>query len=146
VEKALRGGDCANEVKDKINASGLKPVRRPAAAALNPRTGRAAEVILLEGRVRRGSDIGPRKSRNDQELAEGLQKTPSPVYPQHAASRARLGQDRLHVYRRADRIRRHQTGYSLRRANRRTQDYINGRLARGEDDVLKHTASVRPAI
>ena len=42
VEKALRGGALWNEVKDKLNASGLSPVRRPAAAALHRPHGRGA--------------------------------------------------------------------------------------------------------
>ena len=35
VEKALRGGALWNEVKDKLNAIGPQPVRRPAAAAVH---------------------------------------------------------------------------------------------------------------
>jgi phosphate transport system ATP-binding protein len=87
VEKALRGGALWNEVKDKLNASGLSLSGGQQQRLCIARTVAVRpEVILFDDRDR---------------------------HPQYAAGRAGLGQDRLHVSWGADRVRRHQQDFHL---------------------------------
>ena len=99
VEKALRGGALWNEVKDKLNASGPQPVRRPAAAALHrPHRGGAARGDPVRRAVLGARSDFDRQGRGiDPGTGRGLHDRHR--HPQHAAGRARLGQDRLHVSR-----------------------------------------------
>ena len=143
VEKALRGGALWNEVKDKLNASGSQPLRRPAAAALHrphrrgaPR-GDPVRRALLGARPdldRQGRGIDPG-------IVGGLHHRHR--HPQHAAGGARLRQDRLHVSRRTDRVRRHQQDLHL--AERSTHPGLHHRPVRLSAEMNKtwlseHTA------
>ena len=66
VEDALRGAALWDEVKDKLNASGLEPVGRAAAAALHrPHASRSSRKSSCStSRVRRSTRSRPPRSRS----------------------------------------------------------------------------------
>jgi phosphate transport system ATP-binding protein len=87
VEKALRGGALWNEVKDKLNASGLSL------------SGGQQQRLCIVRRALFGarSDLDSQDRGVDPGTGGGLHHRDR--HPQHAAGRAGLQQDRLHVSR-----------------------------------------------
>ena len=128
VEKALRGGALWNEVKDKLNASGLSLSGGQQQRLCIARTVAVRpEVILFDEPC---SALDPISTAKIEELIYG---TGGGIHhrhrhPQHAAGGARLRQDRLHVSRRADRVRRHQQDLHL--AERSTHPGLHHRPVR----------------
>ena len=115
VEKALRGAALWNEVKDKLNASGLslsggQQQRLCIARAVAVRP----EVMLLDEPC---SALDPISTAKIEELIDELKERlhDRDRHPQHAAGGARLGLHGLHVSRRDDRVRRRPTRSSPRR-------------------------------
>jgi ABC-type polar amino acid transport system ATPase subunit len=100
VEKALRGGALWNEVKDKLNASGL-----------SLSGGQQQRLCIARTVVGARSDFDRQDRGIDPGTGGGLHHRHR--HPQHAAGGARLGQDRLHVSGRTDRIRRNQQDLHL---------------------------------
>ena len=81
VEKALRGGALWNEVKDKLNASGLVAVRRPAAAALHRAHGRGAARGDLVRRALFGAGSDLDRQDRGTDPRSWRRTTPSPSSP-----------------------------------------------------------------
>ena len=127
VEHALRRAALWDEVKDKLNASGLslsggqqQRLCIARAIAVKP------EVILFDEPC---SALDPISTAKIEELIDELKKRlhDRHRHPQHAAGGARLGLHGLHVSRRADRVRRHREDLHDPQ-DKRTQDYITGRF------------------
>ena len=125
---ALRRAALWDEVKDKLAANGLEPVRRPAAAAVHRahRGGEARGDPVRRAVLGARSDLDRQDRGADRRAEAGLHDRDRD--PQHAAGGARLGLHRLHVSRRADRVRLDAARSSPRPTDRRTQDYITGRF------------------
>ena len=103
---ALRRAALWDEVKDKLAANGLEPVGRPAAAPVHRphRGGEARGDPVRRALLGARSDLDRQDRGADRRAEAGLHDRHR--HPQHAAGGARLGLHRLHVSRRADRVRR----------------------------------------
>ena len=105
-----------------------QPLRRPAAAPVHrphhrrPAGGRAPRRAVLGAR----SDLDLEDRGADRRAEERLHDRHR--HPQHAAGGARLRLHRLHVSRRAGRVRRDRSKIFTAPSDRRTQDYITGRF------------------
>ena len=128
VETALRRAALWDEVKDKLNASGLSLSGGQQQRLCIARTVAVKpEVILLDEPC---SALDPISTAKIEELIDELKERlhDRDRHPQHAAGRARLRLHRLHVSGRADRVRPDRERSSPRRSDQRTQDYITGRF------------------
>ena len=113
VETALRRAALWNEVKDKLNASGLSLSGGQQQRLCIARTvAIQPEVILLDEPC---SALDPISTAKIEELIDELQRRVHDRHrhPQHAAGGPRLAVHRLHVSGRDDRVRRHQQGVHL---------------------------------
>ena len=128
VETALRRAALWDEVKDKLDAKRPRPLGRPAAAPLHRphRRGEARDHPARRAVLGARSDLDRQDRGADRRAEAGLHDRHR--HPQHAAGGARLGLHRLHVSRRAGRVRRDREASSPRRSDKRTQDYITGRF------------------
>ncbi len=105
-----------------------EPVGRPAAAPVHRphRRGEAGGHPVRRALLGARSDLDRQDRGADRRAEAGLHDRHR--HPQHAAGRARLGLHRLHVSRRADRVRRRPRRCSPRPRTSRTQAYITGRF------------------
>ncbi len=122
VESALRRAAIWDEVKDKLQANGLEPLRRPAAAPVHRphRGGQAGSHPARRALLGARPDLD-RQDRGADRRAQGRLHHRH-RHPQHAAGGARLRLHGLHVSRRAGRVRHHQQDVhrARRPADRRT--------------------------
>ena len=128
VENALRRAALWDEVKDKLNANGLSLSGGQQQRLCIARTVAVQpEVILLDEPC---SALDPISTAKIEELIDELKDDYTIVIVTHnmqqAARVSRL--HRLHVSRRADRVRRDRARCSPRPSDKRTQDYITGRF------------------
>ena len=105
VEHSLRGAGLWDEVKDRLDEPGHRPLRRPAAAAVH----RAHDRRRARGHPHGRAVLGPRPDRHAED--RGAHRRAQGAlhdrhrHAQHAAGRARGRHDGLHARRRAGRAR-----------------------------------------
>ena len=129
VEEALRGAALWDEVKDRLrrarrstspaaSSSGCasrarwRPIRRSCCSTSRPRRSTRSRPASIEELI---TDLKQQGDDPDR-------------HAQHAAGGARLRLHRLHVPRRADRVRRDRRRSSSSRSSKQTEDYITGRF------------------
>jgi hypothetical protein len=97
-----------DEVKDRLQRPRVQSLRRPAAASVHrARARHRPEILLFDEPTSALDPIATAKHRGTDQRTQGKGHHPD-RHPQHAAGRARLGLHRVHVHRRADRVRRYQ--------------------------------------